>query len=134
RALEGRPGPGQSAEADGPGAAILEYGQVDDGHADAVRQLGERHLPLAEQCVEAYRDRRRLVLAVGRAAVVGMVPHIVAWISASMAAPALTIRAKVSSAAPVRTGIGRCSGTRIRFQNGLGILAMIVSSVSIANR
>jgi len=29
----------------------------------------------------------------------------VAWISASMAAPASTIRAKVSSAAPVRTGM-----------------------------
>src|SRR5262249_59691237 len=87
-AIEGAAEPGQGAEADGPGPAVLEHGQVDDGHADAVRQLGQRHVPLAEQRVEAYRDRRRLVLAVGPVAVVGVIPHIVAWISASMAAPA----------------------------------------------
>src|SRR6185369_5192571 len=75
---------GESAEADGPGAAVLKYRQVDDGHADAVRKLGERQLPLCEQGVEAYRDRRRLVMTVA-GAVVGVVPHMVAWISASMA-------------------------------------------------
>ena len=75
-----------------------------------------------------------IIIGSTAAAVARVVSHIVAWISASMAAPALTIRAKVSSAAPARTGTGRCSGTKIRFGNGLVILVMAVSSVSTASR
>src|SRR5215469_11816973 len=35
---------GQRAEPDGPGAAILQYGQVHDRDADPLRQLRQRHL------------------------------------------------------------------------------------------
>jgi hypothetical protein len=47
-----------------------------------------------------------------------VVVHIVPWISASMAAPTLMIRAKVSSAAPVSKATGMCNGTSSRFANG----------------
>jgi len=54
--------PGQGAEPDRPGPAVLEDGQVDNRDPHLGRQFGERHLALAEQFIQVESDGGRLVL------------------------------------------------------------------------
>src|SRR5271165_1191919 len=122
--------PGERAEADGPRAAVLEYGQVDDGDADAFRQLGEGHAALFEQGVQADLDGRRLVADAGLGAVSGAGNHTVPLISSSIAPPSLIMRAKVSSAAPARTATGNRPRTASKITAGKdgGPTSMLPSS------
>src|ERR1700693_6251958 len=48
--------PGQGAEPDGPGVAVLQDGQVDHADADPLRKLGQGHAPVGEELVEVDDD------------------------------------------------------------------------------
>src|ERR1700684_2007422 len=48
--------PGQGAEPDRPGVAVLQDGQVDHADADPLGQLGQGHAPVGEELVEVDGD------------------------------------------------------------------------------
>src|SRR6516225_11832704 len=48
--------PGQGAEPDRPGMAVLQDGQVDHADADPFGQLGQGHAPVGEELVEVDDD------------------------------------------------------------------------------
>src|SRR5580658_2630458 len=48
--------PGQGAEPDRPGVAVLQDGQVDHADADPLGQLGQGHTPVGEELVEVDGD------------------------------------------------------------------------------
>jgi hypothetical protein len=48
--------PGQGAEPDRPGVAVLQDGQVDHADADPVGELGQGHAPVGEELVEVDGD------------------------------------------------------------------------------
>src|SRR5450755_4120979 len=48
--------PGQGAEPDRPGVAVLQDGQVDHADADPLGELGQGHAPVGEELVEVDGD------------------------------------------------------------------------------
>src|SRR6202050_2841815 len=48
--------PGQGAEPDRPGVAVLRDGQVAHAHADPLGELGQGHAPSGEKLVEVDDD------------------------------------------------------------------------------
>src|SRR5712664_2832316 len=66
-AVQHRAQPGQRAEPHGPGMAVLQDRQVHDSDADPFRELGQGHLALHEQLIEANPDPGCLIVRGGRA-------------------------------------------------------------------
>src|SRR5260221_1993035 len=126
------------AKPDRPRPAILEYGQVDHGDVHLRRQLGERHPALGEHVVEPHPDGGRLdgrPVAIAGGGLGSLLRHTVPWISSSMSAPCLMMRAKVSSAAPASAGTGSRArtGSLITSPKWSRATSMVLSSWSRAN-
>src|SRR4051794_3991622 len=110
--------PRQRREADRARVVVLEDREVRVGHADALRELGERHLALEQQAVDADLDAVRLLA------------HTV-WRSRSCSSnPRLKIPASTRTSTPGSS----CTGVKVREASAVGAMPEPASAAAAARK